>query len=769
MKGYIRMRGLVMTFVLLVASVAQAVGVGDAEPAIRSIARKVLTVPTDTIDTKVVDVNKMSQKEYEEYLLTQPIDTTRSDTTTVAFSVQVLARPKGDRVLLRWAPDEFAPWYLANRYGYNILRTDRKGVTDTLKKALKPYTLDEMKARFEANDSLAGTAAQMLYGKGTELNSAIGSDGAEGIVQVYEEQQTRFAYAMLLSEIRPDLARAMALMFIDSTAVKNAEYSYTVTTNIPKEELNMVYQSAFVKNVNEKPVKFEPVVTDSTGVDGHSIRLFWPMSYDFSTYDIERRGENGEWIKLNEHRFMTLMTQEDETTAQNIFEDVNLEPGFYEYRICGYDAFGEKSNYCEVHKAQLVDIIPPTAPVIVQFNVERPTENTIMADIIWEKNIQEPDFMGYNIYYYNAQVDTVWVKLNEQLLAPEMQSFRCEVTFLGTGHVTVVAVDTLNNSSASMPQELFIADFTPPAAPTGLQYVMSPTGSVLIKWNKNPEPDVAGYNLYYANDSTHTFLQKRGKMSREPIVFDTLAVTGVTQRHTYYRVKAFDFSGNESPFSEILAVKRKNYDAPRPCRIDSVWQDTKRVYMRWFPSTEDDVEKYYVYRRLHGEEINSLIGVLTKDSVKNGRLFVTDSPEPNSKARYYYHIETMNESGVTSEPSFETSFLFKGETMLPLVIRMGAAFRPDDEQVHLAWDISGITRDMLDKGLYICIYRCRNNDDIFRYVRSVNINEITAIDSHLEPGDTAEYRIRVRSREGHLSPYSNVVKVTIPAESEVKE
>ena len=44
------MRGLVMTFVLLVASVAQAVGVGDAEPAIRSIARKVLTEPADTIE-----------------------------------------------------------------------------------------------------------------------------------------------------------------------------------------------------------------------------------------------------------------------------------------------------------------------------------------------------------------------------------------------------------------------------------------------------------------------------------------------------------------------------------------------------------------------------------------------------------------------------------------------------------------------------------------------------------------------------------------------
>ena len=757
-----------MTFVLLVASVAQAVGVGDAEPAIRSIARKVLTVPADTIEVNQADLEKMSQKEYEQFLLTQPIDTTRSDTTTVAFSVQVLARAKGDRVLLRWAPDEFAPWYLANKYGYNILRTDKKGVVDTLYKALKPYSIEMLKERFEPTDSLAGAAAQMLYGKGSELNMAIGTDGAEGIMQVYEEQQTRFAYAMLLAEVRPDLAEAMALMYVDETAEKNSEYQYTITTNIPKEVLNMIYQPVYVKNVKEKPSKYDPVITDSMGVDGRSIRLFWSRTPQFSTYDIERQGENGEWIKLNERRFMTLFTQEDESTVQNIFEDIDLEPGTYRYRICGYDTFGEKSEYSAVHTAQLHDVIPPTAPVIVQFNVERPTENTIMADVIWEKNIIEPDFLGYNVYYYNAQVDSVWVKLNEQLLDPEMQSFRCEVSFLGTGHVTVVALDTANNSSAAMPQELFIADFTPPAAPTGLQYVMSPTGSVMIKWNKNPEPDVAGYHLYYANDSTHTFLQKSGKMTRTTVIFDTLQVTNVTQRYMYYRVKAYDYSGNESAFSPILTVKRKNYDPPRPCRIDSVWQDTKKVYMTWFPSSEDDVEKFYVYRRVHGEEYNTLINVLTKDSVKNGRLLVVDSPEPNSSKRYYYHIETMNETGVTSEPSYETSFLFKGETVLPLVIRAGAAYRNDDELVHIAWDIEGITRDMLDKGLYICLYRRRNDDDIFRFVRSVNISETNAIDAHMEPGDKAEYRIRVRSREGHLSPYSNVVEVTVPKSEEVE-
>lgn len=721
-----------------------------------------LSSPADTANLGKVDISKMSQKEYERYMLTMPVDTSRRDSSTVAFSVLVLARAKGDKVLLRWAPDEFAPWYLANKYGYNVIRTDKNGVVDTLQAGLKPYSLEHMKERFEPSDSLAGAAVQMLYGKGTELNTAIGIDGAEGIMQVYEEQQTRFAYAMLLSEIRPDLAEAMALMYVDNSAVKNAEYSYIVTTNIPKKELNMIYQPVHIKNVKEKPLKYEPMITDSMGVDGRSIRLFWSRTPEFSTYDIERMNEMGEWVKLNEHRFMTLFTHEDEAVAQNIFEDVDLAPGSYNYRICGYDAFGEKSNYSKVHTAHLVDIIPPTAPVIVQFNVERPTENRVMADILWEKNIIEPDFMGYNIYYFNAQVDSVWVKLNERLLDPEMTTFRCEVTFLGTGHVTVVAVDTMNNSSAAMPQELFIADFTPPTAPKGLEYVMSPTGSVIIKWKKNPEQDVAGYHLYYANDSTHTFLQKSGKIARTPIVFDTLNVTNVTQRYTYYRVKAFDFSGNESPFSEILAVKRKNYDSPRPCRIDSVWQDTKRVYMSWFPSSEEDVEKFYVYRRVHGEEINSLINILTKDSIKDGRLYVVDSPEPNRKKRYYYHIETMNETGVTSEPSYETSFLFKGETTLPLKIRIGAAYRNDDEQVYIGWDISGITQELLESGLYICLYRRWNDDDIFRFVKSLNINETNTIDSYMQPGDKAEYRIRVRAKDGRTSPYSNVVEVAVP-------
>ena len=755
MKRLSKLRRLVVLAMLLLATTVQA---GNAVERMR-----MLVEPSDTIEN--VDFDKMSQEEYEQYLRTLKVDTTLVGEVNAAFSVQVLARPKGDKVLLRWAPDEFAPWYLANKYGYNVLRMDIKsGVIDTLKRNLLPMSLDEMKSCFAATDSLAGAASQMLYGKGTELNAALAGSGADGVMQVYEEQQTRFAYAMLLAEIRPDLAKAMALFYVDSTAVKGVEYNYVITTNIPEEEANVVYQSVFVKNVEQKPAKYKPVITDSLGVDGRSIRIFWPMDVAFTVYDIECRYNSGEWKKLNERPFMTLRTYEDEAVAQNIFEHAGIEPGIYEFRICGYDSFGEKSGYSNVHKVELPDMIPPAAPLIKYFRLERPDENTVIADMVWEKNIKEPDFVGYDIYYYNPQIDSTWVKLNEQLLAPSDTIFRCEVTYLGTGRVTIMSVDTLGNTSAAMPQEMFIADFTAPAPPTGLEYVMSPTGSLLIKWQASKDKDVAGYQLYYANDTTHTFVQKAGRSTRGTAIFDTLKVNGVAQRYTYYRLKAYDYSGNESKFSQTLQVKRKNYDAPRPCRIDSMWQDTKSVYMSWYPSSEYDVEKFYVYRRLEGEEINTLIGVLPIDSVKNGRLYVTDSPEPNHTKRYYYHIETMNETGITSEPSLEAGFLQRGEMLLPLKVGMGAVYRPEDKHVFIAWDLTGLTDELLDEGLYFCIYKKWDGEDFFRHIDSPRIDARTATDRYMEPGDAAEYRIRVRSRDGRFSRYSNVVRVEIPKE-----
>ena len=123
MKGLFSFKVVVAAAALLGAVSLQATNdnSSDAHRTKKHIYEPIV-VASDTMVNDTVDISKMSQKEYEEYLRTAPVDTTIRDSVTVAFSVKVLARPKGDRVLLRWAPDEFAPWYLANKYGYNILR-----------------------------------------------------------------------------------------------------------------------------------------------------------------------------------------------------------------------------------------------------------------------------------------------------------------------------------------------------------------------------------------------------------------------------------------------------------------------------------------------------------------------------------------------------------------------------------------------------------------------------------------------------------------------
>ncbi len=96
-------------------------------------------------------------------------------------------------------------------------------------------------------------------------------------------------------------------------------------------------------------------------------------------------------------------------------------------------------------------------------------------------------------------------------------------------------------------------DTRPPAPPTGLS---TATGDNFIElfWNKNPEHDVAGYNVFVSSsyDGRYDLIGS----TRVPHFVDRGAVNGNVY---YYAVTAFDEDGNESALSRDMA-----YDIPRP-------------------------------------------------------------------------------------------------------------------------------------------------------------------------------------------------------------
>ena len=646
------------------------------------------------------------------------------------FKMHVLARPKGDKVLLRWAPSEFAPWYFANRNGYKILRVDydNESRIDTLVSDLRPMPLEEMKVKFEASDSLAGAAAQMLYGRGTGVSDAVGESGSDGIMKVYDEQQTRFAYAMLLSEIRPDLAKAMALMYEDNTARKGGNYMYLVTVNAPDSILPVDHFPVDIKNVKQKPEEFKPELKDSIGEFGNSVVLTWPMDRRFSTFDIECRYNGGEWQKLNKRPFLTLITFENEEDAENHYEHKDLKMGKYEYRVCGYDAFGDKSEYSDILEVELKDIVGPGAPMIRIFKLENTPDSTVYANVYWKKSVFEPDFVGYDVYIYNSMVDSLWVKINgDRQIAPTDTVFRFKMPHVSTTLVTVAAVDTAGNYSPSEPQQIHISDLVPPTPPKNLKAVVSPGGSVMITWSPSPEKDTYKYQLYSSNSLAEPFIGMANKLVADTVVFDTIAVKGTNQRFKFYRVRAFDHSGNESDFSEVLRVTRKNYKRPESPRIDSLKVTDDHVYMTWFPSPEDDIERYFVYRRERGEEISTLIKTVAWDSLENNRIVVVDVPEPDTRKRYQYYVESVNTTGVGSLPSQEVSVTFTGSMILPVKISLNAVYRNDSKRIDLAWDMYGLTDKMITNGAYLCLYRMIDGEEFFRSIESMKTGTMTIL------------------------------------------
>lgn len=688
------------------------------------------------------------------------------------FKMHVLARPKGDKVLLRWAPSEFAPWYFANRNGYKILRVDydNESRIDTLVSDLRPMPLEEMKVKFEASDSLAGAAAQMLYGRGTGVSDAVGESGSDGIMKVYDEQQTRFAYAMLLSEIRPDLAKAMALMYEDNTARKGGNYMYLVTVNAPDSILPVDHFPVDIKNVKQKPEEFKPELKDSIGEFGNSVVLTWPMDRRFSTFDIECRYNGGEWQKLNKRPFLTLITFENEEDAENHYEHKDLKMGKYEYRVCGYDAFGDKSEYSDVLEVELKDIVGPGAPMIRIFKLENTPDSTVYANVYWKKSVFEPDFVGYDVYIYNSMVDSLWVKINgDRQIAPTDTVFRFKMPHVSTTLVTVAAVDTAGNYSPSEPQQIHISDLVPPTPPKNLKAVVSPGGSVMITWSPSPEKDTYKYQLYSSNSLAEPFIGMANKLVADTVVFDTIAVKGTNQRFKFYRVRAFDHSGNESDFSEVLRVTRKNYKRPESPRIDSLKVTDDHVYMTWFPSPEDDIERYFVYRRERGEEISTLIKTVAWDSLENNRIVVVDVPEPDTRKRYQYYVESVNTTGVGSLPSQEVSVTFTGSMILPVKISLNAVYRNDSKRIDLAWDMYGLTDKMITNGAYLCLYRMIDGEEFFRSIESMKTGTMTTYDRRVPAGKTVEYKMRVMSRDGKHSLYSNTVKLTVPEPEKVEE
>ena len=109
-------------------------------------------------------------------------------------------------------------------------------------------------------------------------------------------------------------------------------------------------------------------------------------------------------------------------------------------------------------------------------------------------------------------------------------------------------VESLNsNSIAVSPLDTF-----PPSAPASITVAAAP-GRLSIFFPANPEPDIAGYNIYRSTDPDMP-KEKWSKLNSSLLTRTTFQDERVESgKRYYYYLTAVDQAGNVSPRSEVVS------------------------------------------------------------------------------------------------------------------------------------------------------------------------------------------------------------------------
>ena len=706
--------------------------------------------------------------------------------------IHLMTRTYGDRIYLRWLPEDYVSWMFLVQGGVNVLRVD-KGTRQevTLAHGLKPLSQAGFETKYGTQDSLAMACAGVLYGEGRigENQTKEPSKTMGANMEYNSEQDISFGYAMLIAEWRPDLAQDMAVGLIDRDVKPGATYEYYVQPTVWDNGGKIIFEPGVRENVVNRA--YEPEPYDPQLQDTLSSMCRFVLSWEdkvHSSYEIERRevsslGGNGrgDWVRLNKKPYVSMVEQPD-YEGLIIYSDSVPYVGTWEYRVLAHDAFGELTPPSPVHTAYARDIQPPLAPQLKYVVLERPDDNDpmsrILAHVVWENPDpakQDGDVQGYVIHYFNEDITGHQWRPLPQLLAdkltpastlisPTDTTAVVDVTGLRTGMMAISAYDNSGNENMGLAQMIRITDFKAPEPPDALKAIVLPSGNVLLSWQHNPaDNDIAYYDLAFANDSTHEFLLRNERGIQQEGFIDTLAMN-VNQKYIYYKVRAVDWSNNIGLWSPAIEVKRPHNTPPTAPHLDESWHsDQKGMHTRWIVGTDADMEYHLLLRRLGTEGEWEVLARWDADSIAatgSYALVVDDNPPYDQTQRYYYMVESHNSTPYVSQ-SLAVSWLHQGPRVLDIPIRLSGAWVKHEEVARLTWETQ-IPSSLASQDYYYCVFRKTESDKNFRYLMNVAKDEVEYEDRTLRKGDKVEYRVSIRFKDGRESQDSNTITVARP-------
>jgi uncharacterized protein len=516
-------------------------------------------------------------------------------------SVAVLARPRKDSIMLRWAPVSDGLWKKANVNGYMIKRItvlrngkllpvpEEKMITQ---KPLLPLPLKAWEPVVKVNEKWGSIAAQALYGESFEVEAS----DPKSVISIYhraQEQESRFSFALFSADQCFPVARAAALGYVDKAVDPREKYVYQIyIADGPagaSKDTGMVFTG--YADYSAVPIPYD-VQAESKQ---RSVLLSWNKNlyeHIFNAYIVERSDDNGKtYQSVSEEPIInTEPTTKVKGEQQRYFrgDTVAAYDHLYIYRVKGITPFGEISGPSDTVHVFVKELLTARPSI---------TETAILkngkVNIKWHMPADAKHIQSFDLERASS-MNGSYKKLNTTILKPA-DSVYLDNSPLASNYYRIKVMTDNGQSAYSFPNFVQLEDSTAPAPPTGLKGKIDDKGVVQLTWNKNRERDFYAYRVFRANVKTAEFVQVTRAPLEKNSFTDTINIKTLT-KYIYYNIVALDGHFNPSGFSDTLALKRPDIIPPVPPVFTSFNVETEGISMQWQPSSSDDVVKHELLR-----------------------------------------------------------------------------------------------------------------------------------------------------------------------------
>ena len=613
--------------------------------------------------------------------------------TSVA-KILVAARNYGDSIVVRWAPGNAVLWMHSNNKGYLFKRivfidNDQNKKTQIIAKdsfTVKVWSEKEWGEHFkQTNDTNLAVAAEFLYGHVNSKSMKSTKEGFGNIYDQYLEQQNKYGFALLLSDINFRVADGLGLRFVDKQKVNSSySYLYVISSLADKKQVKSEPAYILVKG-NSKLYKKDSFPAVSFIPGDRVIQLKWYNAIvndkKFSAFLVEKSEDGKHFYKTSNLPFIGIesknapASKNKETNPPTVFSDsVKENYKKYYYRVTGIDAFGNYSIPSKVIIVKSIDLTPPVAAEITALK-----ENGGKMKINWKKSLIEKDFKGF-VIGRSDNFKGPFMPLTKTILAPGVNEFVDDSPLIYKPNFYIIAtVDTAGNISRSSPKLGVINDSIPPGKPEGLTYTIDSMGHVALHWHWGKEPDVAGYLVYFSNSMAERFIPVTKGILADSVFYDSVQIKSLTKK-IFYKIYAVDRAKNTSEASEVVTVVKPDIVPPLPAVISKFNVTDTSVYFEWNRSASEDRYIQIVYRK------DSTNGGWKKIKELNANEWFYSDFSVQSACQYYYAIETLDSNYNSSGKSFPLQVYVYKVLTFPALTNLKVGLANSENKIIVSWD-----------------------------------------------------------------------------------